>query len=473
MKPLKQLSRFKRLTRFLPIEKTLNLFKYSKKYLKELNLNKNCIKYYKILKSTYNENAQPLFNGQMLVYILRNELSDENIKCLKTVRDYIFHQNFLYKKNNSYQLNSENLAIIIKKKNKNDLNLIVESDLSLSEDEEKSLFEVIKANKISLSLFIRDESKIISKFLKEIPCRFYSLNLIMANDTLFNEMILVNNIHSIEQLSIINCNIENENRKLLFGEFLPKCNNLKSLILTDFPQESEKFGNFLGGCKSLENLVVDFDQYKSLDTLNYIFLKDNQLKNLKFNFSSFDKDAIELDFSFIKYLQNLENFELELNDEGEFFPKNLIEGLNSIKTLKSLKFDFEENNHFKIINGLSNPSLESLFLFCEGYDFKTVLENNVNLRKIDMCYFNDIDDKTIKFPEKLETMILKIKDTKILTQLFKQIQIKPLPLIELDIRVEWLLGKISYNTFHEMASAFKYLTSLKKLHIKGLSEKKV
>ena len=69
-------------------------------------------------------------------------------------------------------------------------------------------------------------------------------------------------------------------------------------------------------------------------------------------------------------------------------------------------------------------------------------------------------------------MILKIKDSKILTPLFKQIQIKTLPLIELDIRVEWLLGKISYNTFHEMANAFKYLTSLKKLHIKGLSEKK-
>ena len=470
MKALRQLSRFKTLTRFLPIEKTLNLFKYSKMYLKQINMNENCIKYYKILKSIYKENAQTLFNDEMLGYILRNELSVENIKCLKTVRDYIFRQDFLYKKIDSYQLNSENLATIIKKKNKNDLKLIVESVLSLSEDEEKSLFEVIKTNKISLSLFIKDENKIISKLLKEITCRYYSLNLIMVNDTLFKEMLSVNNIHSIEELSIIDCNIENENRKLLFGEFLPKCNNLKSLILTDFPQESEKFGNFLENCKYLENLNLGFVQYKSLDTLNYMFLNDNQLKNLKLDFSQFDKDSIELDFSFIKYLQNLENFELQLNDEGEFFPKNLIEGLNNIKTLKSLNFDFEDNNNFKIINGLSNPSLESLFLFCEGFDFKIVLENNKNLRKIDMCYFNDIGVKTIKFPEKLETMILKIKDTKILTQLFKQIQIKPLPLIELDIRVEWLLGRISYNTFHEMADAFKHLTGLKRLYIKGLYE---
>lgn len=472
MKSLINSPRFKRVVRFIPIEKTLNLFKYSKNILKKLNMNKNCIKYYKILKPIFKVSPKSLFDIKILSYILRNELTKENAKCLYTVRDFIFKQNFLYKDDNIYKLDSDNLNLIINiKMNKKNLNLIVDSNLILSEDEEKLLFERIKPDKAILNLIIEKENKIINRFFKEMT-KFYSLNLFdINNNNLLKEILSVNNIHLIKELFIVNCNLDNDNRKMLFGNFLPKCTDLKTLILNDFPKESENFGNFLQNCKSLEELQICFNNYNSFDTLNYMLLNDNHMKKLKLSFDCFDEINILLDFSFIKRLQNLEYFELLLNDEGIIYPKNLFNGLNNIKALENIKFDFEECNQFEAINDIRNPSLKSLDIFCKGFDLKKILENNENLQKIDINYFDDISDKKIKFPENLKTMILKIVDDKILFELFKQIQIKPIPLLELDIRVEWLLGKITNNTLHEMANAFKYLPLLKKLLIKGISKR--
>ena len=359
---------------------------------------------------------------------------------------------------------------MIKGKN---IHLHVKSNLILSEDCEKMLFEKVKPDNIFLYLIIKNENKIVNRFLEEWISKIYSLELQHIDNNLFKKVLSVNKINLINEL-IITGDIDDDNKSMLFKDFLPKCSNLKTLILSDFPQKSENYGNFLENSKSLEKLEIDFSNYKSLDTLNYILLKDNHLKSLKINFNlyGYDETTYEMDFSFVKLLQDLEYFQLSIvGEKGMLLAKNLINGLNSIKKLKYMKIDFDGDLYFPDINNINNPSLKQIFIFCTINDFKTIIENNPNLEKINLFYFDYISDKQIKFPEKLEKITLKIKDDKILLQLFKQIQLKPLPLLELDIRVEWLFGKITNNTFHEMAGAFKFLHKLKKLYIKGLGQR--
>lgn len=114
---LYELPKFTKIMKYVPIEKMLNLFKYSKKHLQKLNLNKNCIKYYKILKSMYIENPANLFDPKPIGYIIRHdELTEENAKCFSRLKQLILIQNYLNDKNYTLEDDSDNRVDSIIKK---------------------------------------------------------------------------------------------------------------------------------------------------------------------------------------------------------------------------------------------------------------------------------------------------------------------------------------------------------------------
>ena len=228
----------------------------------------------------------------------------------------------------------------------------------------------------------------------------------------------------------------------------------------------------------LEKLVINFEDYKSMDTLNYMLLKDNNLKSLImiFYFEDTGEDVekmkiYEMDFSYIKNLKKLNHLEMTFQDDnnGKIIPKNLIKGLNELEQLETFIISKEGNCKIEDINKIRINSLKKIDIFLEDYDIKTILENNNNLTDIKFFYLED--EENIKFPKNLEKINLSISSDKILFQLFKQIQAKSFPLIELTFRVEWIIGKLKYDTLEEMAKCFKLLPNLKKLNMQFIIDK--
>ena len=487
-KRLKDKSKFKQIMRFVPIETILNLLKYSKKYLKLLNMNKNCIKYYKILKIVAETGPYNLLDNNYNSYILNKEYNQDNVNCLDAIKNFIFKQFYMQKmelvlEKPEEEPNGDILVNTFKAWNvntKKNLHLYINSNLILSKNVEKFLFEKVKPSKTFLYLIIEQENRIINKFIKEFKGNIYSLTILPEiKQNVFKKTLTIDDINLVEELNI-NCNVDKNNRKLLYKDFLPKCKNLKKLSLPDFPQKSEKFGNFLENFKFLEILNIFFKDYKTINDLNSLLPKNNHLKTFKveFELENVGKDFLdesklktfEIDFSFINLLKNMEYFEMEIHEDGIISPKNLIKGLNSIKKLQTIRICMRGTVKFDEFNKLKNPSLIDIDIQFDEYDIKAFIENHKNLKNIKLFYLDDISNNKIKFPEKLEKINLDLSNDKILIQLFKQIQSKPLPFLELYFRVEWLMGRITNNAFNEMAKCFKYLPKLKKLVIRGIGE---
>ena len=101
------------------------------------------------------------------------------------------------------------------------------------------------------------------------------------------------------------------------------------------------------------------------------------------------------------------------------------------------------------------------------------LHPNLSYLKIDSSDTNEY--KSINFSNKLSYFYSITGNESLFFQLFKQIQLKQIPLIELHFKINFLLGKMSYDCFHELANAFKYLPQLKSLGVLArpeLNEKK-
>lgn len=473
LKRIKNKKDFVNIMKYVPMERTLNILKYSKYYLGLLNMNNNCFKYYKILRIIGEIDPQTFIEEpKYFIYITANDIKDnpKNIYCFsyikKRVLEEVYIKNIkLFLHDSKEEKNARDISVksflfdFYIKDNDYKLNVLIFSDVTLSQENEDFIFETLKPERTNLYLEISDENKIIDKFLEKWRSKIFSLTF--SEDTsedLFKKILIGDGNNCISKL-IIHCDINAENRNILFKEFLPKCNNLKFLSLNDFPSKSEKYGNFLENCKSLENLEIIFNDDKSIDTLNYIILKGNNLKVLKilFDFDClYEKKFIEMDFSYIKNLIKLEELEISYIGEGEIMPKNLINGLNNLKKLKKLKldtYDFE----IKEINKIKIPSLKELDIYL--YDIKSIIENHNNLTNLKINYI--FDECEINFPKNLEKINLFISSDELLLNLFKQIQINKINLIELNFRVDDIFGRIEYNTLQELANCFKILPNLK------------
>jgi hypothetical protein len=87
------------------------------------------MKHYKIIKTICEENSQASIVPNLAIYILRNKLTEENVKYSGAVNYFVYEKHYLRKNKKMYILNIKNedkLNIFINEINKkNDLYLIV------------------------------------------------------------------------------------------------------------------------------------------------------------------------------------------------------------------------------------------------------------------------------------------------------------------------------------------------------------
>ena len=470
--------------RYIPIKKILQIFKYSKKNLSLLKLNTKCTKYYNIIKLMYKSNVYDLLDKKYILYCICQEFSKENSDCINAIRKIMIRE-VLNKKvqlaleNDKMNENGDDLVTdftyykFIRNKN---FYLTIYSDLKLSENAEKLFYQNIKKEDTYLYLQIKHDNEFIDRLLDNWKGYVYSLTFLEnIEKDVFQKILSRDSINLISELRI-KFDIENDSecKDLLFKTFLPKCFNLQNLIIKYLPKKSDNYGNFLINATKLEKLsIVQCEDYTSIDTLNYILLDNNNLTelNIECDLSSNDENSekieeFNMDFSFIKKLKNLKYFELKIHQGNKLNPKELFSSLNNLPKLEFIKIESSGDITIKGINDINNVNLNGFeIISVKEFDLEKFinLHPNLSYTKFDITTEKEYIDTN--FSKNMKNFYSIIDNESILFQLFKQIPVKQISLIELHIKINKLLGKMSYNCFHELANAFKFLPQLKSLGI--------
>ena len=236
---------FQRIIRFLPAKKIINLYKYSRKYLDGLNMNNKCSKYYKLLEAICGRDFD-LITGKnkkkILAYIIKYDFfwkaenHEENLKCVEAIRKLIVNRE-CYKKMDLFLENPEDEG------DKNNIvrsypfwklykgqpfDLCISSNLDLCQEEKDFLFNTVQKGNTHLYLIISNENEIINWYLDNWKGNIYSLVFLSKDKTLLTDVLSRPTMNLISELTITS-ELKDDNRKLLFKEFLPNCVNLKSL----------------------------------------------------------------------------------------------------------------------------------------------------------------------------------------------------------------------------------------------------
>ena len=480
----------KDLMRYLPMKKLLQIFKYSKENLSLLKLNLKSVKYYNIIKLMYKNNVKNLYDDNYIKYCVCQEFSKENIECIFKIRNLLarelkYKKVILDLKNDTIDENGDEILMNFSEYNyiiNKNFYLTIYSDLKLSKEAEQFFYETIKKEETYLYIQINNKNDFIDKLIDNWKGYIYSITFLENIDKdIFIKYLKNDSINLISELIIKN-NLEKENecKDLLFKYFLPKCINLKNLTINFLPKKSENYGNFLVNSIQLEKLTI-ISEYNTVDTLNDIILDNNNIIKLNIEFELNAKDNNELkefiiDFSFVKKLKNLKEIELKFYHSKKIIPKELFNSLNNLTKLEYIKIESNINTSIEEINNINNKNLN-------GFEIISIMEFNsekfINLHpnlsylKIDSSDTNEY--KNINFSNKLSHFYSITGNESLFFQLFKQIQLNQIPLIELHFKINFLLGKMSYDCFHELANAFKYLPQLKSLGVLArpeLNEKK-
>ena len=491
----------KNLLKFLKIKDLLNIFKYSKQYLSLFNLTKKSTKYYNIAKLMFKTNPLELLDNKYIFYCLirennNGEFPDEDQICFKVIRDKMFFEALKKRVTLKLDDNIENLDEddgedllmnfryykYIKPKN---FDLTIDSNLTLSDEAEKFFYEKIKPECTNLYLKIDDENKFIERLIDNWKGNVYSLTFLSSieyNSEIFKRILLNQYMNCIYELNInYDLKDKKEDKDLLYKQFLPKCTNLKNLILNYLPKGSEGYGNFLINCNNLKELIIEEGcAYNSIETFKDIILDGNKIDtfvigcDLNTDQKNNNLKEFIIDFSFVEKLKNLNLFQLTFNYNGKVIPKNLFNSLNNLPKLKTVlllikdKCYIEGINNINIIN-LKNFALESDEIE-DDFDYERFINNHQNLSYFKINTRKETKYKNISYPSKLEKFEVVLANDNMLIPLLKQIQIKSIPLIELHFKIKPLLGQITNDCFHELANSFKYLPNLKSLVINGIQE---
>ena len=206
---------FKTISRYISIEKFLKIFQHSNEYLNLLNMNYKSSKFYAISKLVGDIDQENLHDAKYFCYSTYFDYNEENQKCLNEIRNKLFKDHYakkmyLFLENEEDEENGDNSVDafrtwgIYKKFNIYKLALYIDSNLTLTKQKENFLFQTVKPEKTFLYLIIKQENKIINKFLNTWKGHVYSLifSKDLEDQNLFKKILSVQDINLLTELIV-------------------------------------------------------------------------------------------------------------------------------------------------------------------------------------------------------------------------------------------------------------------------------